>query len=1151
MDSSKQKPRSFLCKCGCVCKTQRGLEQHQSRYCSHLRAQVHENLGLTTTTTFGKNARIAALVKHTALREDFRKRNDGKHHLVGKYNSNILYNAPTIESRAHDVVADRRKQEYEQMVRSYCAAQKVESKDSRFADTSNDDDDLELEEEEALAEDIDSYSQDTNDGKDDNDEDDEDDDKDDEKKATSIQRHDDDDDEEYGEFEEDDMEDQDIDAMFPDRDDMLRFLVEQHRTKWSNYARNVQKDIPLFDPKNETPQQRRDDFPVHLVAVISLLKMLSTHRGNGLKLFNNLMKWVIHFSRQDANVWNDAADTGLTTRDAVMTELTNIFDAEHLRPTPKEVTLSGGRRVDVQVFNFEKQLIDLLTDPSLLNVRNMHREHFDTSTWKPTASYDTMSDNDCIGDVHTGRMYQQGINEYCSGDPPQGTHCILPFPIILSSDESNQDSNFGNTTTPITWRPAILRNEARCKTSSSRTLCFLPNTKIGTGKNRNRHDEEWEEEGKTRGRKKLTPKKIAMDKVQDMQSLYRAGLSSLLQFIHNKGGGVPLIWQGKRCFVKVFVLFLVGDAKEYNLITNHYNCPGNLGLHCLTPRCFCSPEQLAQAPRNGSCRRFNRADIWKTQQDHDYARRLSQHPEVSAFDALPLANVDQMICGSLPPESLHVNCLGNFRDVLLHIRRCIGKGDTNKATKDRFDMLFHHVSRGMRRSACKDMLPPSNRGGVMDVSRVTGKEINANVNVALAAMHTQEGTNFLKPLYEKKKLTYTKTLSAIEGLLAYNEWINATEIKKGDLDNAENAVLQLMEDLCEHAPIAFENDDGEGGNGRQKIKFHCLFGFITDMMNFGSARNFNGEHTERDHIVLVKTNGDATQKRGKKFTAQTARQEGLRQILQRAHRVVEHQCPTLDRHTCDMASSDARRLYDPEVRDDNFAVAGKCTLFAGAPDARHFQYLNHTWDRREKNVLQVPLCKDLLYQVVDHAMGKKWNRGLTVEVFTELRVTSDGGNTTYRATEDYSGEPWYDWAFIEDPTSKETHPAMIVGFLKYVTPGYPTFAKTEIEKRRPQDLLSAKEKDDTIYVALHAANKVMSYEDLSTQMITKFSITSNDDIYVFPVTSIKKPLIVARNFGAQSNRSYLRCMPRSEWPGLWVRRIKGAQASNTNEEQLP
>ena len=1004
---------------------------------------------------------------HTKLREEFRRGNSGKHERTGRYSSNILYQAPTVESRARSVVADRRQKEHEELMISYYAAKSNEKTDPRVADTSLDDDDSEADEAFArMMLNADLHSDDDDDDDSvagmEGDEEEEDEEEEEEQEVSDSDEEVDEallEDDEYDtESMDEDEDDGDIDCMFPNRDEMLQFLMDQHRIKWSNYSNNVCKDIPPYNEKNENPQQPTDALPVHLVAATSLLKILSMHTGSGLKLFNNLMKWVIHFSAKSPNVWNDAAITGMITRDAVMKELSRIFDADHLRPTPVEVTLSGEKRVDVQVFDFQKQLVDLLTNHSLMDEDNLHREHFDKSTWKPTKSYATMNDNDIVGDVHTGTMYQKGIDEYCSGTVPEGIDRILPLPIILSSDESNQDSNFGNTTTPMTWRPGIIRSEERCKISSCRTLCLLPNTKIGTGKNRNQHDEEWLDNGKKRGQKNLTPKKVARDKVEDMQTLYRAGLSSLLDFIKTKGG-VPLMWQGKRCFVKVFVLFLVGDAKEYNLITNHYNCPGNLGLHCITPRCFCSPEELQQAPRNNSCRSFTRADIWKCQENEDYAHRCSQYPQPSAFDELPLANIEEMISGSLPPETLHVNCLGNFKDVLVSIKRIIGKKDTNKATKDRFDMLFHHVSNCMTRSACKDMLRPANRGGPMDLSRTTGKEVNANVHVGLVTMHTREGTKFLRPLFKKKNLNYSEALEAMEGLLAYNEWINSSDITKSDLDNADNAVFQLMEDLCEHLPLSFANDDGEGGNDRMKLKFHCLYNLLRDVQKFGSARNFNGEHTEHDHQTIVKRNGDGTQKRNKTFTAQTARQEGLRQILMIAHRLVEHLCPTFDHHTYDMASSDRRRQYDPKVRDDNFTVAGQYTILAGNANSRHQMTINHTWLRREKNVLQVPLNSDLLFQLTDHAIKNKWNRGLTIEGYTELTVTSDGGNTTYRATEDYSGEPWYDWVFIRDPTERRvTYPAKIVGFFKYLTPGYPTFVKTKMERRTPQDLLTSTEK---------------------------------------------------------------------------------------------
>ena len=66
-------------------------------------------------------------------------------------------------------------------------------------------------------------------------------------------------------------------------------------------------------------------------------------------------------------------------------------------------------------------------------------------------------------------------------------------------------------------------------------------------------------------------------------------------------------------------------------------------------------------------------------------------------------------------------------------------------------------------------------------------------------------------------------------------------------------------------------------------------------------------------------------------------------------------------------------------------------------------------------------------------------------------------------------------------------------------------------------------------------------------MITKFELTNNDNIYVFPVSCIENPLIVSKNYGAKSKRSYLSCMPRSEWPGLWIRRIK-AHMGDTNDD---
>lgn len=135
----------FQCGCGIPWKSQRSLDRHQLR-CKWLSSQVHNNLRLATTNTTGKNARIVNQVTHTKLREEFRRGNSGKHERTGRYSSNILYQAPTVESRARSVVADRRQKEHEELMISYYAAKSNEKTDPRVADTSLDDDDSEADE---------------------------------------------------------------------------------------------------------------------------------------------------------------------------------------------------------------------------------------------------------------------------------------------------------------------------------------------------------------------------------------------------------------------------------------------------------------------------------------------------------------------------------------------------------------------------------------------------------------------------------------------------------------------------------------------------------------------------------------------------------------------------------------------------------------------------------------------------------------------------------------------------------------------------------------------------------------------------------------------------------------------------------------------
>ena len=61
-------------------------------------------------------------------------------------------------------------------------------------------------------------------------------------------------------------------------------------------------------------------------------------------------------------------------------------------------------------------------------------------------------------------------------------------------------------------------------------------------------------------------------------------------------------------------------------------------------------------------------------------------------------------------------------------------------------------------------------------------------------------------------------------------------------------------------------------------------------------------------------------------------------------------------------------------------------------------------------------------------------------------------------------------------------------------------------------------------------------------MVTPFQLTDNDAMYILPATAIEMPLFVVRDFGAESRRHYLHCLPRTKWPGLFTLKIKKLMA---------
>lgn len=206
----------------------------------------------------------------------------------------------------------------------------------------------------------------------------------------------------------------------------------------------------------------------------------------------------------------------------------------------------------------------------------------------------------------------------------------------------------------------------------------------------------------------------------------------------------------------------------------------------------------------------------------------------------------------------------------------------------------------------------------------------------------------------------------------------------------------------------------------------------------------------------------------------------------------------------------------------------------------------HTWSWSKKNILGVPLHKHLLYSLSKNADKVGWRKEpINYSGFTELRVSSPGGNTVYRASESYYGGPWYDWALIEDPLTAKHYIGRLLGFVRYREPGYPTYKLTDLEELEREDIIERKLADETTYAIIlpsvkyvvSAPSKKSDEITIHDALCTRFQLQKEDDAMFFPITCIKKPLMVVSDFAAKNSRTYIHVLPQREWSNLFRYKI--------------
>ena len=939
---------------------------------------------------------------------------------------------------------------------------------------------------------------------------------------------DDEDDDDNPDDEDDEWEDVDY---LSDEAQRLRSIRQRYRSRWAKFC--MSDGYVHGSSATSQPFQYRDNLHPYQIAQISLLKILSQHQGNDLNLFDRILTWAGWFSDKYPDIWATRHQCTNHTRKPTINFLSKFFDTHSMLPDPKEVLLTDGSKVTIPVFDFKTVFERMLTDPEMINDENLIQDNFDKDTWRPIRTPSQFTDDDFIGDLATGTLYQEGIDLYCNGPPPPGIDLVLPCPIIAFTDESHHCTKGGNKTKPVTITLGVFRHEFR---STDRAWCnigFIPNYGVGRGKNYGNFDDDWEQlHNKKRGMKKVTPQSVSDMKVKDHQIMYDAVLSSFREFCDTYGG-LRMNYKGKTVLVRPFLHLLCGDTKEFNEATNHFNCCGNATVNCLMKCCQCSPEDfITRFPPE--CTRTNLAHIERSMEDPVYAKSISQHQVESVWNQLPISDVIHGISGMTPVDLLHMNGQGNCKDNIKNLHDMIGEGQTKKSVKEQFDLLFIHVAGDMARNSERRIPLIARRGCIMDCSRTTGGENVGNNQVATVCLCTDRGGEIMRLPLQKAKVSRPMLIKTLELFLAYHAWCNSPRIRKWELDHAGPAVSFLMQAMMKNIP----DEKREGSNGYIKIKFHALWSILSYMRKYGSARNFTTEQGERKHKESVKKNGNQTQRRPASFTLQCGQRDGERAIIDYAHKYVRHQCPPDDRHTYDICSIRSQSVTG-EVFLEDTSLTGRYEATCPVPTSAGNLHFELRWNSSRRTVAGIELNKHFLHCLTSWALSQNWQDNYEIEGYTELKVSSTDGNTFYRCSGHFHGGPWYDWAFIQDPnTPSQTYVGMILGFFKYKTPGFPSYRHIIMEQSDPAALKTNNTPDNTIYAVVLASNKEISLNTLEKSMVTKFRVTNGDDAYMIPIECIKRPLVIVKNYGSKKSTDYLHVLPEHKWAQIFSNKIE-------------
>lgn len=730
----------------------------------------------------------------------------------------------------------------------------------------------------------------------------------------------------------------------------------------------------------------------------------------------------------------------LVARTTFLSDLNKRFDAHGTAPIKREVALPSGKKVTLVLHDFSQMLYSLLTDESLMIDENLlfcDNNPFAVPPPKPEK----------YGDVNTGSCYRQAYIRMCT---VEGRDVLLP--IILFIDKTVTDLHGNLSLEPVSFTIGILTREVRNQARAWRPLGYVQNQSLhpsegGLGVSIDYH---------------FMLKEI-------FKSLVEVQAKEGIQWDLSYRGTVYHV------VFKLPVLFIIGDTEGHDKMVGKYlnrtKMVKRLCRYCDTPNeetdnPFFKYRYVNQAEVENYLRTGNLEAL----------KAMSMHPlpNGNAFHTLLYADDKRGVHGATPAEILHMILLGLFKYACSQLfgqanqrkskkkpatgpnksppvedplsseeepdleeepesdleedpefdevdntlednvleegelfysapedgvatTRC--KTFNGKKLRTLFDSAVQTHGLALQRQSDRDLPRSRFRQGIVKCTkRAAHEEVGVVIVVLLIfTSHKHPVADMLfEQLGEQRVAAF---IQLFEYLLTFEAWLRQPEFTHAEL---RSAIIYLPNMLEFYKKVV----NRRIGRGMKISKFHMPLHLVDDIKRFGSPQNVDSSVGEKNHITMAKQPAQNTQRRPDSFEFQTAQRYQENVSIERAARMYGRSKPGY-KSAVPASVTEGGELY---VTAGTHFLLGFETMFQISHCKRrpaHPQLQNSRW-------VELLRSKVMPFVVLD-------DEGF-LHCYTEIKSKGSSGTSSgngadvkddiFRASPNFMGRQWYDWAYI-------------------------------------------------------------------------------------------------------------------------------------------